>query len=237
MAKQKSYLYKNLCRLRKLARLTQQQAASKLDIGRSKLNNYENKLSSNPHIEDLLKFSAFYSISVDDLLKIDLSKLSDAQIEELKKQSKPQRLLAYTVDRDNKENIELIDKKAVAGYLKGYLNEEYIRGLRKFYLPFLPEKTYRAFQLSGDSMFPIPEGAYILTEYVDEFKNIKNGSPCIVITKEDIVFKLVYDVKELKEHLLLVSLNKNVAPYTIEKDNILQIWKMVYYFTNEMPGN
>ena len=59
-------------------------------------------------------------------------------------------------DEEDRENIELIPQKASAGYLNGYADPEYIREQPRFRLPFLPSNaTYRAFEISGDSMLPI----------------------------------------------------------------------------------
>src|SRR5665648_762449 len=68
------------------------------------------------------------------------------------------RVLTTTVDSTNTENIELVPEKAKAGYMRGFADPEFVRELPVFQLPFLsPERKYRTFQISGDSMSPIPD--------------------------------------------------------------------------------
>ncbi len=103
------------------------------------------------------------------------------------------RVLASTVDADNQENIELVPVKAQAGYTNGFSDPEYISDLQVFQLPFLSEeKKYRTFQLQGDSMLTIPEKAWVTGEYVLDWKTLKTGEACVVLTMDEgIVFKII----------------------------------------------
>src|SRR5690606_20756834 len=109
------------------------------------------------------------------------------------------RVLAITVDEDERENIELVPQKASAGYLNGYADPEFIEELPRFRLPTLGSGgTFRAFEISGDSMLPIASGTVIVGRFVDDWSSIKDGTPCIVVSeKEGVVFKRVYN--KLKE--------------------------------------
>lgn len=62
---------KNLKYLRKKKGLTQFKLRSNLGVTRSTWSNYENGLTT-PSIEDLIKFSNFFGISLDDLIVKDL---------------------------------------------------------------------------------------------------------------------------------------------------------------------
>ena len=72
-------------------------------------------------------------------------------------------------------------------------DEGYISKLPVFSLPHLPkDRKFRSFPSEGDSMYPFPENAIIVGEYVDNWFSLKNDVPCIVVTKDEgIVFKLV----------------------------------------------
>ncbi|MNR31246.1 hypothetical protein D3C85_1487450 [compost metagenome] len=73
------------------------------------------------------------------------------------------RVLAITVDRDNKENTEHVPVKAQGGYRAGHNDPEFIVTLPKFNFPNLPKGgSYRMFPTSGDSMLPIPEGSDVI---------------------------------------------------------------------------
>ena len=69
----------NIKLLRKRRGRTQDDVAFALDMKRSTLSGYENEVAQ-PGIDALLSFSKYYGISVDTLLKVDLSKLSQSEL-------------------------------------------------------------------------------------------------------------------------------------------------------------
>jgi len=79
--------------------------------------------------------------------------------------------------------------------------------LPKLNLPFLSSNTtYRAFEITGDSMLPVPSKSIVIGEYVADLSHIKNGEAYIIITKEEgIVYKRVYNFLKESNGILLVS--------------------------------
>ncbi len=63
----------NLKQLRRISNLTGSELAKKLNISQSALSNWETGRHY-PHLEDVIKISEFFDISVDDLLGIDKRK-------------------------------------------------------------------------------------------------------------------------------------------------------------------
>ncbi len=150
------------------------------------------------------------------------------------------RVLATTVDKNNNENIELVPEKAKAGYTRGFFDPEYISELPRYQLPFLPaDRKFRTFQISGDSMLPIPEGAWVTGEFVQDWLALPNGEACIVLTlDEGIVFKLVENHLREEGKLRLVSLNPAYEPYWVHVAEVREIWKFVNYTSSVLPtGN
>lgn len=233
---------KNIKFLRKRKGRTQDDVAFSLGMKRSTLSGYEN-LIAKPSVEILLAFSNYYQISIDTLLKVNLQELPESQLNQLEKgydvyiKGSKLRVLATTVDSENEENIELVSEKAKAGYTAGFADPEYIRILPTFKLPFLSaERKYRTFQISGDSMLPIPDKSYVTTEYVDNWQYIKNGKPYIVLTMDDgIVFKIAENKIEKERKLTLHSLNTVYKPFDISIKDVKEVWKFVNYISSEMP--
>src|ERR1043166_8740766 len=132
MEKEPIFWSTNLRHLRNRKGWSQDDLAEKLGITRSKLNAHENGKTVNPTAEDLIAFSGFFRMSIDTLLKVDLRRLSELRLHELESGNDPFatgtkiRVLATTVDRDNRENIEYVPVKAKAGYLAGHTDPEYI---------------------------------------------------------------------------------------------------------------
>lgn len=237
------YFSSNIKLLRARKKQTQDAIARDFGFGRSTLNSYENGLITNPTIEALIAFSDYYKISIDTLVRVDLNKLSESKLMELELghddfiKGTKLRILATTVDRRNRDNIEMVSIKAKAGYTAGYNDPEFIRKLPTFQLPFLSsERKYRTFQVSGDSMLPIPDKAYVTAEYVEDWNDVKDGSAYIVLTKDDgIVFKVLFNQMRNKKKLLLKSLNPLYEPYEINLSDVKEIWKFINYISNELP--
>jgi len=236
------YFDSNIKLLRKRKNLTQDEVAEKLEMKRSTLSGYENRVAQ-PGLDILLIFSNFYNISIDTLLKVDLSKLRETQLRQLEHgedvflRGGNLRVLASTVDSRNQENIELVPVKAQAGYASGFADPEYISELEVFRLPFLSgEKKYRTFQLQGDSMLPIPEKAWVTGEYVVDWKALKSGEACVVLTMDDgLVFKIIENRIEQEGRLILYSLNPLYEPYEIHVSQIREIWKFIHFISQEIP--
>ncbi len=236
------YFASNLKFLRKRRRRTQEDIALALGIKRSTLNNYENGISG-PNIQILIRLSDYFGVAVDTLLRVDLSQLRLSQLYELEHgqdvflRGSNIRVLATTVDSQNRENIELVSEKAKAGYLNGFSDPDYISELPAFQLPFLSsEKKYRTFQISGDSMLPIPDGAWVTGEFIQDWYELKDGDCCVVLTlNEGVVFKKVKNRLAEAGCLELISTNRAYAPYMMQVTEIREIWKFVHFISREVP--
>jgi transcriptional regulator with XRE-family HTH domain len=236
------YFASNIKFLRKRRGRTQDDVAVALNLKRSTLSGYENGVAQ-PGIEILVSFSRYFNMSIDTMLKIDMMKLSESQLGELERgydayiKGSNLRILTTTVDQDNLENIELVPEKAKAGYTTGYADPEYIGELPRFRLPFLSEKRkYRTFQLKGDSMLPIPDGSWVTGEFLQDWREIKNGKAYVVFTINDgIVFKIVENNLVNEGKLVLYSLNPVYEPYEVHINEVKEIWKFVNYISSEIP--
>ncbi len=232
----------NIKLLRKRRGRTQDDVAQALDMKRSTLSGYENKVAK-PSAEVLIAFADYYGVSVDTLLRVDLAKTSESVLSQIEQgfdvylRGGKLRVLATTVDSNNNENIELVTEKAKAGYTRGFADPDYIEKLPVFQLPFLAgDKKYRTFQLNGDSMLPIPNGAWVTGEFVIDWKTISTGQACIISTlDEGLVFKIIENRVGEQGEFMLHSLNSEYESYAVSVNQITEIWKFVNYISQEMP--
>ncbi len=236
------FLGTNLKLLRKRKGRTQVDVAEKLGLKRPTYNGYENDVAE-PNIDILISLSKYFNIAVDTMVKIDLRQIGELQLRELEagsdiflKGSKI-RVLATTVNKNNEENIELVPEKAKAGYANGFADPEFIKTLPAFQLPFLSKsKKYRTFQLKGDSMLPIPDGAWVTGEYVQDWNTIISGHAYVIFTLDDgIVFKIADNQIKEKGLLTLYSLNPLYEPYEVAVPEIREVWRFVNYISSELP--
>lgn len=232
----------NIKLLRKRKRWTQGDVAEELKMKRSTYSGYENE-AAYPNINALISLSDFFNVSIDTLIRVNLSKLPESQLNQLERgydvyiKGSNLRVLVSVVGEDNEDNIELVPEKAKAGYTSGFADPEYIKVLPTFRLPFLSkEKKYRSFEINGDSMLPIPNGSYITGEFLQNWNNLKNKHPYIILTLDDgIVFKVVENKIKQEGKLSLHSLNPLYEPYDIDIQNVKEIWKFVNFISSEMP--
>ncbi len=230
-----SIVSQNLKYLRRRSGLTQEQMAEKIGIKRSLLGAYEEG-RADPRLNNLLKISEIFGIAVDNLIGIDLTQNSPTDALPKKNGGAP-KVLAITVDNQDNENIEIVPQKAAAGYLNGYADPEYIEELPKFQLPVLPKNaTYRAFEISGDSMLPLQPGTIVIGQYVESATDIKNGKTYVLVTqKEGVVYKRVFNYLEENGKLFLVSDNTQYSPYEISGEEVLELWEARAYISLHFP--
>ena len=225
-----SIIAENIKYLRKKAGFTQEQFAQEVGIKRSVVGAYE-EARAEPRLNTLVKMAEVLGTTGDDLISLDLT---TGQLPVPREKVK---VLSITVDQEDNENIELVPQKAAAGYLNGYSDPEYLSELPRFRLPMLPpHATYRAFEISGDSMIPIASGSVVIGKYIESVRDIKNGKTYVLVTtREGVVYKRVFNYLEEKGKLFLVSDNKTYSPYEISPEELLEIWEAKAYISIEFP--
>jgi transcriptional regulator with XRE-family HTH domain len=212
---------KNVKLLRIQRGLTQEQLADLLNLTSNQYANYERAERSIP-IEVLVDISNYFHIAVDALIKFDLSKVD---LKGFMKVGDNRLLFPILINEGEKfQSIEIVPMKASAGYLKGYADPEFIEGLPRMVLPFVGEGTHRAFPVGGDSMLPVKDDSVIVGKYVEKLEDIKNGKTYIIITKDGILYKRVYNKIKVDGKLYMTSDNKSYAPISLEPDEISEIW-------------
>jgi transcriptional regulator with XRE-family HTH domain len=210
-----SYAGQNLKYLRKLRGLTQEEFAQKLHIKRSLLGAYEEERAE-PRIDVIEAVSDWFKISLDDLLRRDLSDVKGSYLAKRRQQ----KLIA--------ENnlIHFVPVKAAAGYLAGYADDEFIDELNTFTLPMLGAGQYRAFEIVGDSMLPTPSGSVIVGQKTDGVEEVRSNSPYVVVSRnEGIVYKRIVKSNKAKNKLTMVSDNPAYQPYYMNAEDILELWQ------------
>jgi SOS-response transcriptional repressor LexA len=86
--------------------------------------------------------------------------------------------------------------------------------------------NYRAFEIIGDSMLPTPSGSVIVGEKVNDMEDVGNNTPCIVISRnEGIVYKRIQKNGRQKNKLTLVSDNPAFHPYTVNTEEVIEMWQ------------
>jgi len=222
-------VHSNLKFLRKKKSLTQETLAQAVGVSRSKLAGYERNIT--PPLEVLLLFADYFKLSLDVLVREDLSSYTEYKLRELLEtdhflRGRNLRILSTTVDASGRELIEVVSQRAKASYLAGFTDPEFISDLPRFSLPFLPSnKKYRVFQVDGDSMLPIADGAWIVCEYVEDWTRLKDGDRYVIVTEQDgVTFKIGYK-RHPQQQILLCSANPIYPPFEVDFEQVREVWK------------
>ncbi len=230
-----SYLNKNLKHLRKQKSYTQADLAERIGLKRAQIGSYE-EYRAEPKLETIQKIAYLFGLSLDELINQDQTKGKDSPKVDI--EGKTLRVLPIVIDQENQEQISIVPVAARAGYSHGYADPEYIKDLPKFNLPLpelYPDRSYRLFQIEGDSMLPIVDGSYIICEYESDWRDLKDGESHIIVTRsQGIIYKRVW--KESTHHrLLLRSDNILYDPYHVHIEELVEVWKALAYLSFDLP--
>ena len=206
--KKVNYIKSNLSHLRKEKGKTLDDMSDSLGLsGKSSYRAYENG-DAVPGIHILMKLASIYDVSIDELVRFDLSKKEKTN-----------------VIRIDEPEVPIVPIKARAGYISGFQDDKFIERLKTIKIPYKPYGITRAFEIEGDSMEPeISEGEYVIGIKVDQ-NEFQSGKNHIVITSEgDVVYKMVI---ENENTLTLISRNPKYPVKELAKEEIKEMWK--YY--------
>ena len=133
-----------------------------------------------------------------------------------------------TVGSADMENIVLVNAKAAAGYPQNIQDTSWYEQLPAFDLP-LPEfrnATYRGFQVEGDSMLPnLRPGEWVLARALSSINEISANKIYVIVLEDSVLVKKI-ERSANSSHVMLISLNENYPPYTVEPHKIQEIWEV-----------
>lgn len=213
------YLAENLKFIRQEKGLSQAEAADKVGIPRTTLGDYE-RGHTEPNLETLLKLASVYQVSLEALVARRMKNLAWEE-----QSSKQLKVLAISVDAQQKQNIELVRTKAAAGYVESFQDPEFISDLPRFQLPALQGGPFRAFEIEGDSMLPMEPGSLVICRYVEQLQHIKNNTCYIVVSHRDGVVYKRLKKDPSQNHLICISDNTQYPAFQLPFEEVKELWE------------
>lgn len=221
--------------LREAAQYNQLAASEQLGLSRQALSRIE-KGESFPSVPTLLRAQEVYHTSYAYLLEgKQLTPVSPGQIEKTTLQP-----VAVTIDHDNTPNIVMVPVKAQAGYAAHRLEQEVLENFPTFNLPGYKYRnnTYRAFEVSGDSMEPsISNGDILICSLVTDWQHLWPGHVYVIVLQDDVLVKrLEHNEADV---LLLSSDNRFYQSVEITLAEVTEIWRVTGKLTQNIaaPSN
>ena len=211
----------NLKFLRKRKSATQEEMAKALDLKKSTYASYESDEGNTPPAKTLYAIAKYFEVTMESLFEINYMMLRDQPTLKI---SDHEIYFPVSVDTSGTELIDVVPStyQAQAGYLQEYSDPSFIESLPKISwdLGTYRTGTKRIFQITGDSMLPIPSQSYVLT-IKKEFDELVDQQPYIIITNHDILFKRII---QHDHQLVLVSDNPLYPTQQIDVDTVRQYW-------------
>ena len=138
-------------------------------------------------------------------------------------------------EEDDEAFIPLVEYKAQAGYLTGYLDRNYIKKLPMYNVPGLYGGTFRMFQVKGLSMYPtLQDGSYIIGEFVETWEYMTDNRVYIIVTvNEGIIVKRVKNRIRKYKSLYCSSDNREYGNIRIPIEDVKEVWEAKMHLSFE----
>lgn len=138
-------------------------------------------------------------------------------------------------EEDDEAFIPLVEYKAQAGYLTGYLDKNYIEKLPMYNVPGLYGGTYRMFQVKGLSMYPtLQDGSYVIGEFVESWEYMTDNRVYIIVTvNEGIIVKRVKNRINKYQSLYCSSDNREYGNIRIPIEDVKEVWEAKMHLSFE----
>jgi len=196
--------------LREKLNLSQQEFADKIGITQGALSQLESGKST-LSLSTITKISQVFNVDCNWLI-LGIEGYDDSHFQSY------QKVLGTSF-------IPLVKEEAHAGYIDQCNDEGYIKTLDVYKIPGFENGNYRLFEVEGDSMLPtIRPRETVITEQVKDITQLENGSVCVVVTKDGIVAKRLFRHDTNPVSYLFKSDNPEYKTYSIQGDDILEIW-------------
>ena len=146
-------------------------------------------------------------------------------------------VIAGNPDNDSEE-ILVVPIKAQAGYFRSGRDTDVLRAYGTLKLPGFDGKTYRAFEVDGDSMEPtIGSGDFLICDFVEHWDLVKPGHVYIIETVDEFICKRLRGPLPDGKPIEMLSDNTFYEPYVIGYDRVVEIWQVRGQLTRHIPAN
>lgn len=135
--------------------------------------------------------------------------------------------------RNAPETPVWVSQQIMPEYLTGYAYKDFLEKLPGVSLPMLPPGKYRAFEAGAD--FPV-SGATVVGEHTPNWFDIRDGAHyLLVLHKQGVVYRRVYNHVKVKGTLLLLSDLPTVPVAEVPVKDVLELWEVRLYLALGVP--
>lgn len=217
----------NLKALRKARKLSQAELATLLQIARNTISNYEQSVSS-PDLDKLIEIARFFNVSVDDILKIDLS---NSSLGNNTKDTPNQQPNEQSIEQSNEQSIHRNDKNSKN---KTVQDDARANVVLKMLDDFANVEIDRSapvvrFQVYNDNMAPTMDKNDNTLGHRISLEKLKTNELCALVGENE--FYWIGRVTWKEDGFYVVNYDdKTVPPDLIPAVKVKEIYKLLYLF-------
>ncbi|MBC8085422.1 MAG: S24 family peptidase [Hymenobacter sp.] len=146
--------------------------------------------------------------------------------------------LAVTVNEKGEELISIVSGKAEAGYLLARDVEQTMEDLETVSIPGLRGKSFRAFEVAGNSMQPtLNQGDLVVASYTERLDLIQPKHVYVVVAKDRIMVKRLLGPVKQNEPIELLSDNRFYDPFILPQKDLKELWRVQAVVSRSVPAN
>jgi transcriptional regulator with XRE-family HTH domain len=232
-----SKIGKNIKKIRTVKKLSQAAFAEIFNLARPSVGAYEEGRAE-PRIDTLIQIASHFGLSVDTLLRKDLTINELVRFDSLKKREPDQKTPPQRPVKKTRQNLntKYIPTPKYLDYIRNFKNADFVDSLPAYHFPYISSTGARAFEISDNAM--MFDNAGILTgDIVICEKRIANISGLhlehlyVLVLKDNI---LVRRLKEKSKKLKLAPDNPDWQNLFLFFDDMQEIWEINRILTSNM---
>lgn len=145
---------------------------------------------------------------------------------------------AVTVNAKGEEQASIVWGKAEAGYLLARDLEDTLADLETISVPGMQGKSYRAFEVAGNSMQPtLNQGDLVIASCTERLDLIQPKHVYVVVAHDRIMVKRLRGPVKRNEPLELLSDNRFYDPFILPQEDLRELWQVQGVFSRSIPAN
>ncbi len=233
-----SVIGKNIRKIRTVKKLSQAAFAEIFDLARPSVGAYEEERSE-PKVDTIIQIANYFGISVDALLTKEMTindlynfnvHLGEDVDNEVSKKKKTD------LSTDIIKSV-LVPADKQLEYIVHINNRDFVTKLPKVWIPKHHDRNIRAFEMTADDMHNhfhgLNIGDLVFGKKMNPTFRFTNGKLYVIITSEKIIIRRV---KLSKDKFELIPDNSNFNPIDTRKEDIMEAWEVIGYFTQKIEA-
>jgi len=223
------YLSQNIKYLREERQVTQEKLARIIGKKKSVIGAYE-KGQAEPTVDNLIRISNYFGISIDNLIQMDLTSPSSkykltSSLETLKEPRPEYKIVAVSKNQDQENQISIVPISEYANYAHSYDNPEYIATLNTCEIPIDYTGIFRAFEVESENMEPtLQRNDLVVGKFTEVPAKIRNNKIYMLLMKD--YAPGIYRVRSINDDIEAYSDNSTFDSIIVPKEAVVEAWEI-----------